>query len=116
MINDLFDQLQGSSIYSKIDLRSGYHQLKVREEDIPRLHSKEDSIRDNSFPRSDVIDRPSAPNLAIPEKRKNSSQLRCFKKGLGAVLMQRRKGKANVYADARKHEGTKNHKGYGLSD
>ncbi|GKE01646.1 putative reverse transcriptase domain-containing protein, partial [Tanacetum coccineum] len=33
-INDLFDQLQGSNVYSKIDLRSGYHQLRVREEDI----------------------------------------------------------------------------------
>nr|GEZ73095.1 putative reverse transcriptase domain-containing protein [Tanacetum cinerariifolium] len=34
--DDLFDQLQGSSVYSKIDLRSGYHQLRVREEDIPK--------------------------------------------------------------------------------
>nr|GEX65269.1 retrotransposon protein, putative, Ty3-gypsy subclass [Tanacetum cinerariifolium] len=33
-INDLFNQLQGSSVYSKIDLRSGYHQLRVQEEDI----------------------------------------------------------------------------------
>ncbi|GKE59244.1 putative reverse transcriptase domain-containing protein, partial [Tanacetum coccineum] len=34
-INDLFDQLQGSSV-SKIDLRSGYHRLRVRKEDIPK--------------------------------------------------------------------------------
>ncbi|GKD30740.1 putative nucleotidyltransferase, ribonuclease H [Tanacetum coccineum] len=33
-IDDLFDQLQGSRVYSKIDMRSGYHQLRVREEDI----------------------------------------------------------------------------------
>ncbi|GKD44696.1 putative reverse transcriptase domain-containing protein, partial [Tanacetum coccineum] len=35
-IEDLFDQLQGSSVYSKIDLRSGYHQLRVRDKDIPK--------------------------------------------------------------------------------
>ncbi|GJW59103.1 putative reverse transcriptase domain-containing protein [Tanacetum coccineum] len=35
-IDDLFDQLQGSSVYSKIDLRSSYHQLRVRDEDIPK--------------------------------------------------------------------------------
>ncbi|GJR89252.1 putative reverse transcriptase domain-containing protein [Tanacetum coccineum] len=35
-IDDLFDQLQGSSVYSKIDLRLSYHQLRVREEDIPK--------------------------------------------------------------------------------
>ncbi|GKE04723.1 putative reverse transcriptase domain-containing protein [Tanacetum coccineum] len=35
-IDDLFDQLQGSSVYSKIDLRSGYHQLRVSDKDIPK--------------------------------------------------------------------------------
>ncbi|GJV32677.1 putative reverse transcriptase domain-containing protein [Tanacetum coccineum] len=35
-IDDLFDQLQGSRVYSKIDLRSGYHKLRFREEDIPK--------------------------------------------------------------------------------
>nr|GEY70897.1 hypothetical protein [Tanacetum cinerariifolium] len=34
--DDLFDQLQGLKVYSKIDLRYGYHQLRVREEDIPK--------------------------------------------------------------------------------
>ncbi|GKD86280.1 putative reverse transcriptase domain-containing protein, partial [Tanacetum coccineum] len=34
-IDDLFDKLQGSSMYSNIDLRLGYHQLRIKEEDIP---------------------------------------------------------------------------------
>ena len=36
MINDLFDRLQGAKVFSKIDLQSGYHQLKIREQDIPK--------------------------------------------------------------------------------
>ena len=36
IINDLFDQLQGAKVFSKIDLRSGYHQLMIREQDIPK--------------------------------------------------------------------------------
>jgi hypothetical protein len=35
-IEDLFDQMKGPSVFSKIDLRSGYHQLKIRESDIPK--------------------------------------------------------------------------------
>ncbi|GJT24299.1 putative reverse transcriptase domain-containing protein [Tanacetum coccineum] len=34
-IDDLFDKLQGSSVYSKINMRSRYHQLRIKEEDIP---------------------------------------------------------------------------------
>ena len=35
-IDDLFDQLQGARVFSKIDLRSGYHQLKIKAADVPK--------------------------------------------------------------------------------
>ena len=39
-INDLFDQLRGAWVYSKIDLCTGYHRLRVREADIPKTTFK----------------------------------------------------------------------------
>ena len=36
-MNDLFDQLQDATVFSKIDLRFGYHQLNIMPKDIPRM-------------------------------------------------------------------------------
>ena len=38
-IDDLFDQMKGTEVFSKIDLRSSYHQLKIYPKDIPKLLS-----------------------------------------------------------------------------
>jgi hypothetical protein len=36
-IEDLFDRMRGARVFSKIDLRSGYHQMKIRLSDIPKM-------------------------------------------------------------------------------
>ena len=36
-IEDLFDQMSGAKVFSKMDLRSGYHQLRIQLEDIPKI-------------------------------------------------------------------------------
>ncbi|GKC92600.1 putative reverse transcriptase domain-containing protein, partial [Tanacetum coccineum] len=131
MIDDLFDQLQGLSVYSKIDLRSGYHQLRVRNEDIPKtaFRTRKEKLY-AKFSKCDfwisivqflghLIDSQGlhvdpakieaklceAPILALPEGN-DDFVVYCDAslQGLGAVLMQREKVIAYASRQLKPHE------------
>nr|GEU48682.1 reverse transcriptase domain-containing protein [Tanacetum cinerariifolium] len=95
-IKDLLDQLQGSSVYSKIDLRSGYPQLRVIAKSMTKLTHKvvKSDLGDKEEAAFQLIKRKlcNAPNLDLPEGSEDFV-VYCvaLHNGLGVVLMQREK-------------------------
>ncbi|GKB39637.1 putative reverse transcriptase domain-containing protein [Tanacetum coccineum] len=111
IIDDLFDQLQGSSVYSKINLRSGYHQLRVREEDIPKTTFK--TQKEEAAFQLIKHKLCSAPILALPKGSENLIvYCNASHKGLGVVLMQSEKVIAYASRKLKIHE--KNYTTYDL--
>ncbi|GJW46856.1 putative reverse transcriptase domain-containing protein [Tanacetum coccineum] len=126
-IDVLFDQLQGSSVYSKIDLRSVYHELRVRDEDIPKMAfrtrygfskiAKPMTKLTQKNMKFDWTEKAEAafqllkkklccaPILSLPEGSENFvvyCDASC--KGLGAVLMQKEKVIAYASRQLKIHE------------
>ncbi|GJV44116.1 reverse transcriptase domain-containing protein [Tanacetum coccineum] len=104
-INDLFDQLQDSSVYLKINLRPGYHQLRVRDEDIPKtafrtcqgIHvdpAKIEAVKNWASPTT--------PMQHILDQKELNMRQRCWLELLADYDCKIRyhPGKANVIADA----------------
>nr|GEV48205.1 hypothetical protein [Tanacetum cinerariifolium] len=107
-IDDLFNQLQGSRVYSKIDLRSGYHQLSVCEEDISKTTFR---TRYGHY-ELQIISKEHEGHLKLILKLLKEEELyakfsKCefwLSKGLGAVLMQKEKVIAYASCQLKVHE------------
>ncbi|GJR87059.1 putative reverse transcriptase domain-containing protein, partial [Tanacetum coccineum] len=90
-IDDLFDQLQGSRFFSKIDLRSGYHQLRVHEDDILKTAFRT-CYGHFEFTILTLDKLCNVPVLALPDEPEDFVvYYDAFEIGLGCVLMQRDK-------------------------
>nr|GEY01363.1 hypothetical protein [Tanacetum cinerariifolium] len=104
-IDDLFDQLQGSRVYSKINLRSGYHQL--REEELYAKFSKFEFWLSKAEAAFQLLKRKlcSALILELPDGSENF-MVYCdaSHKGLGVVLMQKEKVIAYASCQLKVHE------------
>nr|GEY24982.1 putative reverse transcriptase domain-containing protein [Tanacetum cinerariifolium] len=111
-IDDLFDQLQGSIVYLKIDLRSGYHQLRIKEEDILittfRTRNKElgcsnDANEGVAFLGLAGYNRRFI-EVLLEEMKDFMVYYDASLKGFGAVLMQREKVMAYASQKLKVHE------------
>ncbi|GJW02533.1 putative reverse transcriptase domain-containing protein [Tanacetum coccineum] len=125
-IDDLFDQLQGSRVYSKIDLRSGYHQLRsikeheghlklilrlLKKEELPMTKLTQKSMKFDWGEKAEAAFQLlkqklcSAPIFALAGGSENFVvYCDASLKGLGAVLMQKEKVIAYTYRQLKVHE------------
>ncbi|GJW60064.1 putative reverse transcriptase domain-containing protein [Tanacetum coccineum] len=98
-IDDLFDQSQGSRVYSKFNMRSGNHQLRVREEDIPKTAFRTRYSHYEFQVRPFGLTNALCTDLGFTRRYCDASR-----KGLGVVLMQKEKVIAYVSRQLKVYE------------